>query len=149
MAATYPPPSLRVPRKPHDDEVDVHGLTHPGRVRQQNQDHFLVCSVRKQVQVHGTSLPSPERLPLAGERMAFLAVVADGVGGGRGGEAASRLALERITEYVALTMRCDHDLDAADDRHFLEALQDAAWKCHASVVAEAAADPDGRPMATT
>ena len=149
MATTGTPPELGILRKPHDDEVDVFGLTHPGRVRKQNQDHFLICSVRKQVQVHNTSLPSVERLPLAGERMAFLAVVADGVGGGTGGEAASRLALERITEYVALTMRCYHDLDAADDRPFLEALQDAAWKCHASVVAEAAADPDRRSMATT
>ena len=149
MATTQTRSQLSVPRKPHDDEVDVHGLTHPGRVRQQNQDHFLICSVRKQIQVHNTSLPEVDRLPLSGERMAFLAVVADGVGGGTGGEAASRLALERVTEYVALTMRAYHDLDSGDDRPFLEALQDAAWKCHASVVAEAASDPDRRSMATT
>jgi protein phosphatase len=149
MATAQTPTHLATLRKPHDDEVDVYGLTHPGRVRKQNQDHFLICSVRKQVQVHQTSLASTERLPLAGERMAFLAVVADGVGGGTGGEAASRLALERVTEYVALTMRAYHDLEAASDDRFLEALQDAAWKCHASVVAEAASDPDRRSMATT
>ena len=149
MATTDTPPDLQALRKPHDDEVDVFGLTHPGRVRQQNQDHFLICSVRKQVQVHNTSLPEADRLPLAGERMAFLAVVADGVGGGPGGETASRLALERITEYVALTMRAYHDLESADDQHFLDALQEAAWKCHASVVAEAEADPARRSMATT
>jgi protein phosphatase len=149
MATTDTPPTLRALRKPHDDEVDVYGLTHPGRVREQNQDHFLLCSVRKQIQVHNTSLPAVERLPLAGERMAFLAVVADGVGGGAGGEAASRLALERVTEYVALTMRAYHDSDATDDSHFLEALQEAAWKCHATVVAEAEASADRRTMATT
>ena len=136
-------------RKPHDDEVDVYGLTHPGKVRAENQDHFLICSVRKQVQVHNTSLPSTDRIPLAGERMAFLAVVADGVGSGAGGETASRLALERVTEFVALTMRAYHDLDSADDQHFLDALHDAAWKCHASVVAESEAAADRRSMATT
>jgi serine/threonine protein phosphatase PrpC len=136
-------------RKPHDDEVDVYGLTHSGKIRAANQDHFLICSVRKQIQVHRTSLPDVDRLPLAGERMAFIAVVADGVGGGTKGETASRLALERVTEYVALTMRAYHDLDATDDQPFMEALQEAAWKCHASVVAEAEADSEHRGMATT
>ena len=90
-----------------------------------------------------------ERIPLAGERLAFLAVVADGVGGGTKGETASRLALERVTEYVALTMRAYHTLDATDDQPFLEALQEAAWKSHASVVAEAEGNPEHRGMATT
>ena len=113
-------------RKPFDDEVDVYGITHPGSVRTANQDHFLICSVRTQIQVHHTSLPDTDRLPLTGERMAFIAVVADGVGGGSKGEKASRLALERVTEYVALTMRAYHDLDATDDQPFLDALQEAA-----------------------
>jgi serine/threonine protein phosphatase PrpC len=149
MPSTDADRSVNALRKPHDDEVDVYGLTHPGKVRKNNQDHFLVCSVRKQIQVHRTSLPNVDRLPLAGERMAFLAVVADGVGGGTKGESASRLALERVTEYVALTMRAYHNLDAADDQPFLDALQEAAWKSHASVVAEGEADPERRGMATT
>jgi protein phosphatase len=136
-------------RKPKDDEVDMYGLTHPGKIRQTNQDHFLICSVRKQVQVHRTSLPDTERLPLAGERLAFLAVVADGVGGGSKGETASRLALERVTEYVTLTMHAYHERDQNDDQPFLDALQEAAWKSHARVVAEGEAHADQRGMATT
>ena len=34
-------------RKPRDEEVDVYGLTHPGLVRAENQDHFVVCSLHK------------------------------------------------------------------------------------------------------
>jgi protein phosphatase len=143
------PANVNALRKPHDDEVDLYGLTHAGNVRKTNQDHFLICSVRKQIQVHRTSLSTIEHLPLAGERMAFIAVVADGVGGGSKGETASRLALERVTEYVALTMRAYHDLDATDDQPFLDALQEAAWKCHASVVAEGEGNPEHRGMATT
>ena len=69
-------------RKPRDDEVDFEGLTHQGKVRAANQDHFLICSLRKQVEVHATSLANVDDLSVAGERMAFLAMVADGVGGG-------------------------------------------------------------------
>jgi protein phosphatase len=46
-------------------------------------------------------------------------------------------------------MRAYHDLDATDDQPFLDALQDAAWKGHASLVAEAEGNPDRRGMATT
>ena len=38
-------------RKPYDEEIDVYGLTHPGKVRTDNQDHFLICSLRKQIVV--------------------------------------------------------------------------------------------------
>ena len=34
-------------RKPRDDEMDIFGLTHAGRVRTENQDRFLVCSLRR------------------------------------------------------------------------------------------------------
>ena len=32
-------------RKPLDEEIDVYGLTHPGKVRTENQDHFLICAL--------------------------------------------------------------------------------------------------------
>ena len=48
--------------KPHDDEIDVYGLTHTGNVRPTNQDHFLICSLRKKMDVFLTSLPGIEEL---------------------------------------------------------------------------------------
>ncbi len=135
-------------RKPRDDEVDVYGLTHTGKVRKINQDHFLICSLRKLVDVHQTSLPI-DGLPLKGERLAFLAMVADGVGGGSKGEAASRLALEQVTRYVADSMRAYYDSDTTNDQAFLDALQNAAMECHTSVIEKAQEDPDYRGMATT
>ena len=33
-------------RRPRDDEIDAYGLTHVGKVRSQNQDHFLVGQLR-------------------------------------------------------------------------------------------------------
>src|SRR5437773_467783 len=76
-----PPTSADAVSKPHDDELDLFGLTHPGHVRRENQDHFLLCTVHPEVVIHATSLPSPDRLPLRGERLATMMLVADGVGG--------------------------------------------------------------------
>lgn len=136
------------PRKPRDDELDFYGLTHVGKVRKVNQDHFLICSLKKRIEIHNTSL-DVDQLQMQGDRMAFLAMVADGVGGGTKGETASRIALETVTRYVTMSMRAYHEIDSSDDQAFLDALQEAAWQCHASVVAEAEADPDRRGMATT
>ena len=85
--------------KPTDAELDV----------SDNQDHFLICQLREQIEVYSTSLadvtslslPDDRTLPRGMVRLAFLAMVADGVGGGVGGEKASRFAVQAITKYVA------------------------------------------------
>jgi PPM family protein phosphatase len=124
-------------RRPRDEEIDLFGLTHPGKVRRENQDHFLVCTVHPQVVVHGTNLPGPERLPLLGERLATILLVADGVGGGAGGGEASQLAVESITRYVSSTLRSYHAAGAGTDEAFFAALRAAALEAHAAVRAEA------------
>ena len=63
--------------RPTDDELDLFGITHVGRVRTENQDHFLVSTVHPQVVVHGTSLPDPEKLPLRGTRLSTVLVLTD------------------------------------------------------------------------
>ena len=144
--ATIP---VEVGQKPSDDMLDLFGLTHPGKVRQENQDHFLLCTIHPQVVIHGTSLPTPERLPLRGQRIATLMLVADGVGSGVGGGDASQLAVETITGYVSSTLRCYHAAGSAADAEFLDALRSAALEAHAAVRAGAAAQPQVRRMATT
>ena len=135
-------------RKPRDDELDVYGLTHAGRVRADNQDHFLIASLRKDLLVHASSLPDTTSLGAPRERSAFLAMVADGVGGGQRGEEASRLAVAIVTRYVAESVRCYYAAPD-DDAGLLEMLQDAALRCHTEVVRHAEDDPDRQGMATT
>ena len=120
-------------RKPRDDEIDVYGLTHPGKVRRENQDHFLISSLQKWMQVHLTSLPTSDLLSPHAERLAFFAMVADGVGGSAGGEEASRLAVAAITRYVTEAMRCYYSVDLADEERFPRALEEAALRVHSDI----------------
>lgn len=136
-------------RKPLDSEVDVFGLTHPGKVRKTNQDHFLICSMRKQLDIHLTSLSDVSALPIEKERLAFLAMVADGVGGGAMGEKASRIAVEAVTQHIAQSMHCYYTADATDDETFASTLEDGALRVHEAIRQQAEQDSDLRGMATT
>jgi serine/threonine protein phosphatase PrpC len=143
-------PRLGPNRKPRDDEIDFYGLTHTGKVRKENQDHFLVCALKKQMVVHQTSLPQTDHLSASSERLAFLMMVADGVGGGVKGAEASRLALEAATQYVSHSMRCYYAAaGSANEEEFTQALQEAAVLCHAQLLRQGEGDPACRGMATT
>jgi len=135
--------------RPSDDELDLFGITDRGKVRPDNQDHFLVCTVHPQVVIHGTSLSGAESLPLRGTRLASMFVVADGVGGATAGSEAARVAMESITRYVATTLRCYHAAGTSTDEVFLDSLRAAALEAHAAVRSQSASRPGGGKMATT
>ncbi|HVX88762.1 MAG TPA: protein phosphatase 2C domain-containing protein [Gemmatimonadales bacterium] len=142
-----PPVSPDLDRKPRDEEIDVFGLTHPGKVRPTNQDHFLLASIHRRLDILQTSLTDQERLRFPEDRIAFLAMIADGVGGTDGGGEASRLALETATQYI--TESVNSYRSSAAGTTFENALQDAAMVAHAAVAARLKEEPDLRSMATT
>src|SRR5580698_8168160 len=94
--------------------LDVCALTDPGRVRQSNQDSFRIVSELG------------------------LYMLADGMGGARGGARASTLAVETVEKVV---QRSDHR-DAA-------ALLMAVEEANDLVLAEASRDPNLEGMGTT
>jgi protein phosphatase len=134
--------------KPHDDEIDVFGLSHPGKVRSQNQDHFLLATIHKRVQVLQTNLSAKAQLPMEDERLAFVAMVADGVGGAEGGDEASATALETAMHYLARSTECYYRADGTDEQ-FINALQAAAMLSHQAVLRRSREVIEGRTMATT
>jgi len=118
-------------------------------VRHENHDHFLISSLHKQIQVHLTSLPTSELLSQHTERLAFLAMVADGVGGAAGGEEASRLAVGAITRYVTQAIHCYYSEDAMDEQRFPRALESAALRVHEDIQRNRPTGPLQAYMATT
>jgi protein phosphatase len=83
------------------------------------------------------------------ERVASLAMVADGVGGAAQGETASRMTLQAVTEYVSRATRCYFGAAEDDDQALLNALEEGAAHCHAELLRLGEEDPAYRGMATT
>ncbi|MEK7239825.1 MAG: protein phosphatase 2C domain-containing protein [Gemmatimonadota bacterium] len=131
MVHIHESPSGGIPRKPRDSELDVFGVTNVGKVRKQNQDHFLIASLHKHLAIHHTSIPLESLRTGDTDRLAFLAMVADGVGGTVGGEEASRFALDAITAYIVRSMHCYYTADPQNDGEFVEVLQEGAMRVHA------------------
>ena len=145
---TQAPSAEALARKPRDDEIDVFGLTHTGKVRASNNDHFLIASLHKRMDVLLTSLPGLAQSSRQEERVAIFGMIADGVGGSETGEEASRIALDTATDYLATSLQAYYG--ASDKEGALEAaLQEAAMHSHASVVRRAKERDDARKRATT
>jgi protein phosphatase len=136
-------------RKPLDEEIDAYGLTHPGKVRKTNEDHFLISSLHRNVKVHMTSLPNPESLSGDTGRLAFLAMVADGVGGAPHGSDASRWAVEASMHYLMQSLHCYYNADSTNEATFTQALQETAIHCHRQLLERSAVDTTYDGMATT
>ena len=135
-------------RRPREDEIDAHGVTHPGKVRRDNQDHYLLCSLRRQIVVRGSSIPQADTvLGTESERLAAMAMVADGVGGAAKGETASRVALTGIARYVSRSLRCYYRSEEGED--FSETLQQGDRECHEELRRLAEEESEHRGMATT
>ena len=139
----------RMAVRPADDELDMFGLTHQGHRRRNNQDHFLIATIHAEIRVHSTSLTGTAELPLYGNRLGTVLLVADGVGGTSDGGAAAQLATESVMQYVASSLRCYHEMGRGNDPQFLSSLREAALRAHEAVLAEAATRTDRASLATT
>jgi protein phosphatase len=84
-------------------ELDTFGATHVGLKRQRNEDAYFIATLQRSMIVHDASPPAA-RGWLAGQPAGTLLLVADGMGGMGGGDLASRVAVETVTEYLLNVM---------------------------------------------
>ncbi|KAA1260871.1 Serine/threonine phosphatase stp [Rubripirellula obstinata] len=123
------------------------GATDCGKVREQNQDQFLIAQLNKSMQVTATSMPLENRL--YGSVQGEVLLVADGMGGHAAGEKASHLAIEHFVRRLLSSVHWHFHDDTDRESEFMEDLQKMVRDAHARIVAEGQLHEDQRGMGTT
>ncbi len=129
-------------------EIDLAALSHPGRVRSNNEDHYVVARFDRAMHTLLTNLPEGET-PAAYAETAYGLLVADGVGGAAAGEIASRTAIQALVDLVIETPDWIMRLDAPLAQEVLQRMERRFQKVREALVERARIDPSLRGMATT
>lgn len=129
--------------------VEIAGLSHPGKVRPNNEDHFLVGRFGRFLEILQTNLPQGE-VPKRVDEIGYGILVADGVGGGAAGEVASELAISTLVHLFLQTP--DWVLRVEEDPWREEIRRRATERyeqVNAALSEQARHDPGLRGFATT
>jgi serine/threonine protein phosphatase PrpC len=128
--------------------VEFAATSHPGKVRQNNEDHFLITRLGRSFQAVSTNMPDGA-LPEAVEEVAYGMVVADGMGGMAAGERASQLAIRTGVDLVLNSPTWTTRVDEQAARHLIERLRSYFHEVDSVVVGQASADRELTGMGTT
>lgn len=118
--------------------VDCFGMTDRGKVRRLNEDQFLIADLAKSMKVMQSSLPDEHHQRKFGTHHGKVFVVADGMGGAAGGEVASGLAIETITDYVLNTLPWFFRAQDGREKELEDELKLAVEECQRKVATIAA-----------
>ncbi|MDO9019104.1 MAG: protein phosphatase 2C domain-containing protein [Deltaproteobacteria bacterium] len=127
-------------------EIRSHGVSDKGRVREHNEDQFLIAELAKAMHFVGSTVAEPRTI--FSNQRAHLFAVADGMGGHSAGAEASALAVRSIEGFVLESLRWFSDVrtdDAGLLRDFCSALVDA----DARLIEVGARSPETSGMGTT
>jgi serine/threonine protein phosphatase PrpC len=127
--------------------VHAHGLTDRGKVRETNEDQFLIAELARTLWVKQTSLPqAPTQY---GRNRGHIFLVADGVGGHRAGEVASALTVTTIEAFVLHLLKRFSNLRTTDEETVLKDFQAALRQADSRLAEESAHHPEFAGMGTT
>jgi serine/threonine protein phosphatase PrpC len=147
-APRQPGPEGRIPASPVPHVlVRSFGLTDPGKVRDSNEDHFLIAELARTLWVRQTSLTQPPTQ--YGRNRGHIFLVADGMGGHQAGEVASALTMASIETFILHVLHRFSNLDMADEQGVVKDLQEALQQADARLFREAAHHPEFTGMGTT
>jgi protein phosphatase len=128
--------------------VKFGALTDRGKVRDNNEDHFLVARLCKAMQVCKTSLRGDGKTQVS-EEEGYLMVVADGMGGAAAGERASALAVGSVETFVLNTLQWFLHMGDADEHALLAELRQSLERADQTVIERARSNPALHGMGTT
>ncbi|MDA8744451.1 protein phosphatase 2C domain-containing protein [Rubripirellula amarantea] len=123
------------------------GMTHQGRVRENNQDQFLIAQLNKSMRVTATSLLLEDRL--FGQVQGEVLLVADGMGGHAAGEHASRIAIDQLVTNLLGSIHWHFHGDVDREDEFMGNLESLLRNAHSRILLESAQNVDQRGMGTT
>ena len=123
------------------------GLSDLGRVRDENQDQFLIAELSKSMLVSSTTLELGERV--FGQVQGEILLVADGMGGHAAGEQASRLAIGLLVRRLLNSVHWFFHGDDGNEDEFVSNLQGLMQAANARILHESARNSQQRGMGTT
>jgi protein phosphatase len=131
----------------HRLDFEFGAATHQGRVRPNNEDHYAVVRRHRTSELILSNLP-PNELVLADES-AYSMVVADGMGGPKFGELASRMALQRMFELAQQATSWVTRLKDLDAQQIRERVDAYAKKIQSTLRDQMHTAPELTGMGTT
>jgi protein phosphatase len=128
--------------------IEFGAATDPGRVRPNNEDHYLVVRFGRAMELLRSNLP-PGQVPLDFADMGYGMAVADGMGGAAAGEVASSLAI-----VAGLNLALNHPkwtlvISGEELRENIDRWRDRFRQIDAILAERARADPALAGMGTT
>jgi protein phosphatase len=128
--------------------VEFGAGSHVGLVRESNEDSYLVGRVERSFHTLSTNLPAghgPERF----DEVSYGAIVADGLGGSRAGEEASRLAIATFVNLVLHTPDWIMRVTEEEADRVMDRIAERYRQVGAALAERAAESPALEGMATT
>ncbi len=138
-----PPPTLSAAVR-----VDFAALTHPGKVRSNNEDHFLAARFGRSLVTLDTNLP-PQEVPARFDETGYALVVADGMGGAAAGKVASSLAISIGLNLALNSPKWNLRMSPEEIRENMEKWRKRFRQIDYMLTERAEADPALRGMGTT
>jgi protein phosphatase len=135
------------PRRPWVN-VEFGAHTNAGKVRDRNEDQFLVAKLAKSMRIWRSSLPEPETTRFSDEE-GYLMIVADGMGGVAGGREASEVAVRTVEAFVLDAIKWFLHREGFEETALVSELRQALERADRTVVQRAEADPRLSGMGTT
>jgi protein phosphatase len=128
--------------------IEYAALSDVGKVRRNNEDHFLVCRLCKSLDVLDTSLIG-EADGRRDERAGYVLLVADGMGGVAAGERASAAVVRGVRTHLIETAKWFFSLDDPDEAVRISLLRESLEGLDRQLIDEADRDPTLAGMGTT